>query len=105
MADEIAPKTFSRMWPGKPANTAASTAATAAVSLAPNAPRSNNPPAIGSAKVMNATADGSARPNAISNARDCAAASVLRSPTSRLAAMRGPSTEATATETTPSGSS
>ena len=104
-ANDTAPSTFSSTWPGRPAEIAASAAATIAVSCGPNAPRSNRPPAIGSASTAKATADGSARPSAISKARDCAAAIASPRPARTLAAITGTITEAIAIDTTPSGSS
>ncbi len=104
-AKDTAPSTFSSACPGNPAQIAASAAATAVVSRGPKAPRSNRPPAIGTANSAKATAEGSAKPRAISNPRDCAAAITslfaLRTP----AAMVGTSTAEMAIETTPSGNS
>jgi hypothetical protein len=68
-------------------------------------PRSNRPPAIGTASTAKPVAAGSASPSAISKARDCAAANERESLARTAAAMRGTITAVTAMETTPSGSS
>ena len=61
--------------------------------------------AIGVASAAKAAADGSARPSAISNARDCAPAIATLSLLRTLAAIAGTMTAATVIDTTPSGSS
>ena len=104
-ANDTAPSTFSSVWPGRPAQIAASAAATAAVSRGPKAPRSNNPPAIASASSAKATAAGSDSANAISKARDCERAMASWSFARTLAAITGTITAAMAVDTTPSGSS
>ena len=65
-AKETAPNTFSSTWPGSPEQIAVSATATASVSVAPNTPCSNRPPAICSATSAKPVAAGSARPSAIS---------------------------------------
>ena len=104
-ANDTAPSTFSSEWPGRPAEIAASAAATMAVSRGPNAPRWNRPPAIASDSTAKAVAAGSDSASASSSARDCEAASSAPSPLRRLAAMAGTMTEEIAIEMTPSGSS